>query len=109
MHCADGKHGYPCWHGRGDASSVESPNGSPACRGPRTNGWRWTKCEFTVELGLLNSREYQLELENLYLAALTLSLERFEFDTQWFLTNSTYYERLGKSISGRFRANPAMR
>lgn len=58
--------------------------------------------ERAVELGLLNSREYRWEVENLYLVALALSLERFEFDTQWSLTNSTYYDGLGKSISGRF-------
>lgn len=101
MHCADGKHGYPCWHGRGDAPSVESPQWL-ACLPMTADERLELNQERAVELGLLNSREYQLELENLYLAALALSLERFEFDTQWSLTNSTHYERLGKSISGRF-------
>jgi outer membrane protein TolC len=41
------------------------------------------------ELALLNSREYQTALEQLYLAALALTLNRYEFQTQWFLTNET--------------------
>jgi outer membrane protein TolC len=45
--------------------------------------------ERAVELGVINSREYALALENLYLAALALTLNRFEFDCHWFLTNST--------------------
>ena len=41
------------------------------------------------ELALLNSREYQTALEQLYLAAPTLTLNRYEFQTRWFLTNAT--------------------
>jgi outer membrane protein TolC len=37
-----------------------------------------------VELALLNSRDYQTNLEALYQAALDLSLNRFEFALHWF-------------------------
>jgi outer membrane protein TolC len=37
-----------------------------------------------VELALIHSREYQTNLENLYQAALDLSLNRFEFALHWF-------------------------
>ncbi|MCR9292268.1 MAG: TolC family protein [bacterium] len=37
-----------------------------------------------VQLGLLHSREYQTQFENVYLTALNLSGNRFEFETQWF-------------------------
>lgn len=37
-----------------------------------------------VELALVNSREYQTNLEALYQAALNLSLNRFEFSLHWF-------------------------
>jgi outer membrane protein TolC len=43
----------------------------------------------SFELALLHSREYQTALERLYLTALALTLNRFEFSTQWFLTNFT--------------------
>ena len=39
--------------------------------------------ERSMELSLLHSREYQTAVENVYLAALPVSLQRFAFDTQW--------------------------
>jgi outer membrane protein TolC len=43
------------------------------------------------ELALVHSREYQEALERLYVAALALTLNRFEFQTQWFLRNLTEF------------------
>jgi outer membrane protein TolC len=40
--------------------------------------------EQALELALVNSREYQDERENLYLAALPVTLERFSFAAQFF-------------------------
>lgn len=37
-----------------------------------------------MDLALIHSREYQTEFERVYLSALNLSGNRFEFDTQWF-------------------------
>ena len=48
-----------------------------------------------VEVALLNSREYQTTLENLYLSALGLTLNRFEFDLQWFGRNRTTFTHFG--------------
>jgi outer membrane protein TolC len=48
-----------------------------------------------VSAALLNSREYQTELEDLYLVALRLTLQRFAFDLQWFLPNSTNFTHFG--------------
>src|SRR6476660_1109414 len=45
----------------------------------------------SFELALLHSREYQAALERLYLAALALTLNRFEFETRWSLTNFTNF------------------
>lgn len=53
-----------------------------------------------IDLGLLNSREYQTEFENVYLAALDLSGDRFEFDTQWFLGFGSDYTATGKDLGG---------
>src|SRR5262249_25780696 len=50
-----------------------------------------------VEVGILNSREYQQALENLYTVALTLTLDRFEFDLHWFGTNNTVFSQFGSS------------
>lgn len=48
-----------------------------------------------VELALLNSRENQTAIEDVYLAALALTLNRFEFAVQWFGTNSTAFTHFG--------------
>lgn len=48
-----------------------------------------------VEVALLNSRENQTAIEDVYLAALTLTLNRFEFALQWFGTNSTAFTHFG--------------
>ncbi|MBO0700946.1 MAG: TolC family protein, partial [Zavarzinella sp.] len=59
------------------------------------NGAVRLDAEKAFELALLLSREYQAALERLYLAALSLTLNRFEFETQWFLRNRTEFASLG--------------
>jgi hypothetical protein len=53
------------------------------------------KLEQAVELGLINSREYQTRREQLYLAALPVSLERFAFAPQFFAAETYFRERFG--------------
>ena len=58
-----------------------------------------------VEIALLNSREYQTAEEDLYLTALRLTLSRFQFDWQWFLTNDTTYTHFGSGGSSNGETN----
>lgn len=94
MLCADGLEGYPGWNDNGRAPTIESPR------------WRdWLVLsedgvlalmpDRAIELGLMHSREYQTELENLYLESLALTVERFEFDLRWFGGNDTTYRHSG--------------
>jgi hypothetical protein len=53
------------------------------------------KLEQSSELGLFNSREFQNQRENLYRAALPVSLARFSFMAQFFSTNN-----LTRQVSG---------
>ena len=53
--------------------------------------------ERAVGIALLNSREFQTQLENLYLNALGLTLNEFEFDLHWFFRNRTFYDHFGSS------------
>ncbi len=39
--------------------------------------------EIAIDLSLIHSRDYQTQFEQIYLNALSLSGDRFEFDTQW--------------------------
>ncbi|MFQ3649048.1 MAG: TolC family protein [Gemmataceae bacterium] len=51
--------------------------------------------EQAVELGLINSREYQTRREGVYLAALPVTLERFAFAPQFFAVETYLRERFG--------------
>jgi hypothetical protein len=86
--------GWPCWHSRGDLSSIEfdrwlnflprEDDGVVVLTRPRS-----------MELALLHSREYQDQVELLYFQALALTLQRFEFATRWFARNSTFSDIMG--------------
>lgn len=99
MECVDGKRGWPHWDRNGCTPCVENPawmqylpvdeNGSLPL--DRSNA---------VQVALLNSREYQSELEQLYLSALDVTYQRFRFDAQFFGTNSTFFTADGPDRSG---------
>lgn len=59
--------------------------------------------ELAVDLGWLHSREYQTQFENVYLSALELSGNRFEFDLQWFGGLGTGYTATGDAIGDNRR------
>lgn len=58
------------------------------------------KLEQAVELGLINSREYQDARENLYLAALPVTLERFAFAPQVFAAAQALRTWAGRQTPG---------
>ena len=51
-----------------------------------------------VELGLFNSREFQDRREDLYLAALPVTLERYSFAAQAFATEQLIRDALGSEV-----------
>jgi hypothetical protein len=57
------------------------------------------KLEQANELGLFNSREFQDRRENLYLAALPVTQERFSFAAQFYLLGQVIRERTGSKTS----------
>lgn len=82
MHEVDRKKGYPWWHINGETSLVENPawtEGMPTDE----QGHVVVSAPEAVRLGFLHSREYQRELEEVYLSALDVAFERFRFDTQF--------------------------
>ena len=52
-----------------------------------------------IEVAVLNSREYQTALETLYIAALNLTLNEFEFRMHWYGTNDSLLEQFGSSTT----------
>jgi outer membrane protein TolC len=96
MHCVDGWEGYKGWHGFGDTMSVENPQWlanfgitqdmiDPAT-GKYTGALPAIKdltLQQAVELSLIHSRDYQTQLENVYLNALTVTFQRFQFGVRY--------------------------
>jgi len=99
MHCVDCKRGWPCWHRNGDTRWVENPCWMRYLPVDETGAVALDR-ESAMELALLHSREYQLELEDLYLSALDVTYQRFRFDVQFFGTHKTTYTADGPDRSG---------
>ncbi len=99
MKCVDGKRGWPRWDKYGHTPDVQNPK------------WRsYLPCDkrgvlvldrrAAVQVSLLESREYQRQLENLYLSALDVTFQRFRFDVQFFGGNDTFFTADGPDRSG---------
>lgn len=79
------------------AEEKEPPGLGPGTDPLRLRGFVIT-LEQAVELGLINSREYQTRREDLYLAALPVTAERFAFATQWFATEQIIRSWIGREL-----------
>ena len=127
MHCSDGIGGYKSWHKLGDSFSIENPQWlnryglNPEMMNPVTGDYTGrlptlekltlTDC---VELSQIHSWELQTQVEDLYLAALDVSFERFQFNVRYLgigggeptLTNSNVVVPHGpgdfSTLSGNF-------
>ena len=96
MHCADGWSGFKGWHRFGNSLGVENPQWyvqlgiDPNDIDPSINQYigdpektvRVTLPQ-AIELSLINNREYQSRIEDLFLAALAVSFERFQFGVRY--------------------------
>jgi hypothetical protein len=91
-----GMKGSKHWGRDGHTDLIEPPGWEEAL-GLDTGGPLKLTPEKAVEIALLNSREYQTALENVYLQALALTLNRFEFDVRWYGRNTTMYTNFGYS------------
>jgi hypothetical protein len=104
MEVVDGKPGYPHWHANGDTPFVQNPEWQlflPI----EEDGVIRLRMEDAYRLALLHSREYQARNEELYLSALDVSKERFEFESQLFLPTRTSFSSssisMGETLSLR--------
>lgn len=94
MMMADGIPGSTFWKHLGTTDTWENPDWY--CSLPRDkNGSVPLTANGAVELGITNSIFYRSEVENLYLSALALTLNRFDFTCQWYLINGTTFQHFG--------------
>lgn len=99
MHEVDGHRGWAHWHDNGDAPSVDA--GTWLSSLPRdANGEIVLSLADAVRVARKNSRDYQTELEDLYLSALDVTFERFRFNAQFFAGNTTTATFDGKDRGG---------
>ncbi|MBX3439588.1 MAG: TolC family protein [Planctomycetaceae bacterium] len=96
MHWVDGWQGYKCWHKFGDLITVENPQwlepfGLQAEHiDPETGQYtqplpeikELTLCQ-ALELALIHNREYQTQIENVFLRALQVTAERYQFSVRY--------------------------
>lgn len=100
MRWVDGWQGYKGWHKFGQALTVENPQWlasfgmSTENVDPLTGELVGPLPELTdvtlpqaVELAQINNREYQFEIENVYLAALAVTFQRFQFGVRYLGAN----------------------
>ncbi len=98
MHLVDQKQGFRYWHCYGDTPFVENPLWE-AYLPVDEEGQVVLRLDTAMELARLHSRNYQTQLEELYLSALDVAFERFRFDVQYFADNSTFYQATGSARS----------
>jgi outer membrane protein TolC len=96
MHSPGYMRGADDW-GRDGCTDFIEPIGWEEALAPDASGQIRLNQDAAVDIALLNSREYQSALEDLYLTALLLTLNRFEFDLQWFGRNSLGFTHAGNS------------
>ena len=100
MHCIDGKPGYPHWDKFGRIDSVE-PQQWMAYLPTDENGAIRLDLRDAIRVARVNSRDYQDNLETLYLSALDVSFERFRFDHQLFAGTGFIQDERGRRLGGR--------
>jgi len=99
MHHVAGMRGSPDWYEHGRTHSVENPHWRQHLLVNEKGEIPLDK-EQAVELSILHSPEYQSALENLYLAAVRVSQERFRYDVQFFGGDSLLYTAQGQARGG---------
>lgn len=99
MHRVDGKPGYSQWHSNGDTDFPENPEWM-AFLPTNEKGEVVIDLERAVDLAFIHSTVYQAQKEELYLSALDVSLERFDFDGQLTTGFSSFFRTQGRLAPG---------
>jgi len=99
MNFPDGHRNTKYWSKIPTANQIESPawlDHLPR----RDDGQINLTQELALDLALLHSRDYQTQFESVYLSALTLTGNEFEFATQWSGGSGAQYTATGSDLGG---------
>ncbi|MGE3244012.1 MAG: MarR family transcriptional regulator, partial [Pirellulales bacterium] len=99
MHCIDCKPGAPCWRHAPHTPYADNPTWEEYL--PQNDkGQVVLDLQGAVQMALLQSTDYQQQLETLYLSSLDVTFERFRFDTQYFGGSSIFFTSDGPQRTG---------
>jgi hypothetical protein len=104
MKSVDGMEGYDNWEKDGKLEHFENPEWRqylPLAE----DGKLHINGQDAVRLALLHSSAYQRQLETMYMSALDVSAERFEFDTQFYGGYGGNYRSRGAAVAGSPRSD----
>jgi hypothetical protein len=104
MKSVDGMAGYEGWEKDGLLEHFENPEWRehlPLAE----DGKLHLNGQDAVRLALLHSSAYQQQLETMYMSALDVSAERFEFDTQFYGGYGGNYRSRGAAVAGSPRSD----
>jgi len=104
MKSVDGMEGYDSWGKDGKLEHFENPEWRqhlPLAE----DGKLHINGQDAVKLALLHSTAYQRQLETMYMSALDVSAERFEFDTQFYGGYGGSYRSRGAAVAGSPRSD----
>lgn len=91
MHEVYGMNGWERWHDFGDLAHIENPEWTTHYGGSELDNHPIAtiplkigplSLQNSVEWSLIHSRDYQAQLEDVYLAALSLNFRRYQFDVR---------------------------
>jgi hypothetical protein len=100
MECVDGKPGAPIWNKMAKTARVDNPSWKDYL--PRDkDGNVVLDLTGAVQVALLESPNYQQQLETLYLSGLDVTFERFRFDSQFFGGSSIFHTLEGPVRAGK--------
>ncbi|WP_262024818.1 TolC family protein [Blastopirellula sp. J2-11] len=103
MHMVDNKKGWSHWGRNGIRPILENPRWLEELyqhSDVTEQGEIMLDLDDSVRLAILQSPDYQQQLETIYLSSLDVSTERFRFDVQFFGGNFTQFEHLGQERAG---------
>lgn len=104
MHYVDEKPGFPLWHANGDTWYTENPEWRNYLA-LNEDGELELNMQTALQTALVHSRFYQRQQEELYLSALDVSVERFNFDSQLFLGYDGFFTSDGPDRDGSGNAS----
>ena len=119
MHCVNGRKGYKNWHKLGTSFAIENPqwlapygisvNGPDPVEGHSQVQLLKLNLPQTMDLASIHSREYQSNIEDLYLRALALTEERFRLGVRFIgLTGREPGASLVNNVNSRGQSTTAI-